>query len=83
MQQQSTAALAIRAAIVLLISAGMMACGVILDALAGTGPFGTLFFLVLGMIFGTVQISVIFLTSFPAPAQSSTDQSSGEQTAAE
>jgi|GEM_PF-5681549 len=67
MQQQSTAALAGRAAFVVLVAFGLMLCGVALDMLAGTGPMGTLGFVAIGSIFGTVMLCVIIVSSFPKP----------------
>jgi F0F1-type ATP synthase assembly protein I len=76
MRQQSPAALALRAAIILLISISMIVVGVAFDILAGTSPFGLVSFMVTGVVFGTVMISVIILSSFPKPVQD--DQDEGE-----
>ncbi len=77
--QLSTAVLAVRAAIVVLVASGLMFCGVFLDWLAGTGPFGTLGFMAIGTTFGTIMLYVVISSSFPkSPPEARTRKEEAE-----
>lgn len=71
--QQSPRSVAFRAAGVVLIAGGLVVAGILVDALTGFGPFGTLSALVVGVIFGTVMIVVIVMSSFPAATNKQDD----------
>ena len=66
--QQSPRSVAVRAAVVVMIAVLLVIAGILVDALTGSGPVGTLGALVTSVIFGTVMILVIVITSFPKAA---------------
>lgn len=70
MQRRSTAALALRAAVIVLIACGLVAGGALFDRIARTSPIGLLCFLVVGITFGMVMIYVTVTSSFPKTARS-------------
>ena len=70
MQRQSPAALALRAAVIVLIACGFVAGGALLDRIAGTSPIGLLFSLAVGITYGMIMIYVSVTSSFPKTARS-------------
>lgn len=65
MRHPSLAALVLRAALVFLTACCMVAGGVVLDVLAGSGPVGVLASLVAAVTFGVIMIYVIITSAFP------------------
>jgi F0F1-type ATP synthase assembly protein I len=63
--QQSPRSVALRSAVVVLIALGLVVAGILVDSLTGSGPVATISSLVVGIVFGTVMILVIVLSSFP------------------
>jgi F0F1-type ATP synthase assembly protein I len=75
MQQPATVAL--RSVLVLLSALGMVAGGVVFDRLAGTSPLGALGGVVIAVIWGTVMLLVIVISSFPKPASNDEPDAAG------
>ena len=78
MLQHSPAMLVLRAALVLLVAVGLASAGVAIDRSAGTSPMGVLGALLVAVIFGTITIVVIIVSTFPRPPVASKDEKAAQ-----